>query len=211
MGASPQFVDFDQDGDLDILCGSYSYTKALSGIYFIENDRGKWKQARVLKDRSNKVLNPGPGGRNRRREKKITPSAFDTDGDGDMDLLCISMDGEVTHFENIGTAREPKFSNRKRHILKCKGGEVVLPSNCGDSICFVDWDNDGKQDLIASSYAETLWYRNTADKGLKLDKPKKLLGKCGVKGVTSWDVNGDGKADLIAGWHGGMSVVYLRK
>lgn len=127
----------------------------------------------------------------------------DWDGDGLSDLL-IGQDratgGEVAFYKNTGTESEPKFD--KPELLKLPGPKMSRPSPY-----VVDWDRDGKQDLLfGTERAEVYFFRNTGtNENPNLEKGKRLelVGGDFSKGyrcridVTDW--NEDGKLDLLVG------------
>jgi FG-GAP-like repeat len=80
--------------------------------------------------------------------------------------------------------------------------------------CIVDWDQDGRLDLVARTYStkvmgereiqEIVWLRNRTQTGApRLGKPQHLLAISGSDqsvGVTVDDWDGDGWPDLILGY-----------
>ncbi|UCF13951.1 MAG: VCBS repeat-containing protein [Phycisphaerales bacterium] len=127
----------------------------------------------------------------------------DWDGDGLKDLL-IGQDGtsqsQVVFYKNIGTESEPKFD--KLEILSLPGPKMSRPSPY-----VVDWDADGKQDMLfGTERAEVYFFRNVGtnrEPELEAGKKLALAGGDFSKGyrcridVTDW--NEDGKLDLLVG------------
>jgi len=128
----------------------------------------------------------------------------DWDGDGLRDLL-IGQDGttrgEIAFYKNTGTESDPKFSGPE--LLKMPGPKMERPSPY-----VIDWDGDGKQDLLfgTDEQGEIYFFRNTGTN----EKPQLEAGKqLGLAGgdfnrgyrcridVTDW--NEDGKLDLLVG------------
>ena len=64
----------------------------------------------------------------------------DINGDGLLDLFLQERHGELIHFENVGTPREPRFVWRTDHFQELDIGEWFR---------FVDLDGDGRWDLMA--------------------------------------------------------------
>ena len=82
------------------------------------------------------------------------PFVCDWDGDGKPDLLIGSEEPRVMFYRNVGTAAKPELAAGVDLQLKAPGFEKsyrVRPT-------VVDWDNDGKPDLLVGttvSSAET--------------------------------------------------------
>ena len=97
----PIAVDWDADGDLDLIVGNFA------GSFYLFKGEGKGQfhpQAELLKDEQNKAL-------------KIAgvhsdPFVVDWDGDGDLDLLSGSSQGGVQWAENHSA------KGQKRPVLK---------------------------------------------------------------------------------------------
>lgn len=127
----------------------------------------------------------------------------DWDGDGLKDLLIGqtgTSDENVLFYKNIGTENAPKFAGPEP--LELPGPKMSRPSPY-----VVDWDQDGKQDLLfGTERAKVYFFRNTGtNENPKLEKGKQLdlAGGDFSKGyrcridVTDW--NEDGKLDLLVG------------
>ncbi len=158
---SPNFADFDGDGDLDLLCGEF-----LDGFTYFENagtrKQPKYATGRRLKDATGKPLTMDL--------QMIVPVAFDWDRDGDLDLIVGDEDGRVALVENTGklsTDRTPIFAKpvyfqQQADTLKC--GALATP------VC-VDWDGDGDQDILSGNTAGSIeFFENLS--GPKVANPK---------------------------------------
>lgn len=156
---SPNFADFDGDGDLDLLCGEF-----LDGFTYFENvgSRTDPKYAR-----GRKLMN---GDRPLTMDlEMIVPVAFDWDRDGDFDLIVGDEDGRVALIENTGQIvdRLPQFAapvyfQQEADELQC--GALATPVG-------FDWDSDGDIDIVSgntSGYLE--FYENLS--GPKVASPK---------------------------------------
>jgi hypothetical protein len=209
---SPNFADFDGDGDLDLLCGEF-----LDGFTYFQNTGTRTKPKYALVKR----VKTDEGGYLKMDLEMITPTAFDWDKDGDLDLIVGDEDGRVAFVENTGKfddAKVPVFKGPRyfqQEAEDLKFGALVTPVG-------FDWDGDGDTDLICGNTAGYIgWFENLS--GPKVARPKwaapKLLeaggkvirpmaggngsiqGPCEAKWgyttqtVADWD--GDGLPDLL--------------
>jgi hypothetical protein len=180
---SPNFTDFDRDGDLDLLCGEF-----LDGFTYFENigTRTAPKYApgrRLTLDTDAKTARPAAWLATQEAAKlpgsprpltmdlqMITPTAIDWDKDGDLDLIVGDEDGRVAFIESTGkfTADHtpqflpPVYFKQEAEDLKC--GALATPVG-------FDWDGDGDIDIISGNTAGYLmFYENLSGPGV--EKPK---------------------------------------
>jgi hypothetical protein len=97
-------------------------------------------------------------------------SVVDWDRDGDLDLVVGNIDGEVVWMANEGNRDGgPVFAKPPRWIVDISGGDT------GPFV--VDWDGDGKEDLLLGSGSGEVWLapdmRNA--KGIELKRTKPLV------------------------------------
>ncbi len=103
-GASPAFLDYNQDGLMDLLVGNVGIYDTVSneykfGLHLLENVGSTDRPIFELIDDDYLGL---IGGTN--VFSRIQPTVGDLDGDNDMDLLLGSVSGEITYFRNDATA-----------------------------------------------------------------------------------------------------------
>lgn len=210
---SPNFADWDGDGDLDILCGEF-----LDGFTYFQNT-GTRKQPVYAAGVRVKRADGQPLAMDL---EMITPTAIDWDGDGDLDLICGDEDGRVAFIENTGARgpdgaplfQAPRYFRQEAQDVKF--GALVTPVGC-------DWDGDGDWDLICGNTAGYIAFiENLSGKGVakpKWGEPRRLSagdqtlrimagpngsiqGPCEAKWgyttqtVADWD--GDGLSDIVA-------------
>ncbi len=133
---SPSFADFDNDGDLDLICGEF-----LDGFTYFENTGSATSMQLAAGQRLTIHMDL----------QMITPTAIDWDCDGDVDLICGDEDGRVAFIENRGIGDDglPKFSSPdyfRQQAADVKFGALVTPVS-------VDFDSDGDEDLVCGNTA----------------------------------------------------------
>jgi hypothetical protein len=136
---TPQLVDFDGDGDTDILTGS-----GLTGEVFLFRRKadGRFDEAEVLENREGQVLmhRRTREGKTYARRYNVTALAYDWDNDDDADLLlghyplCLVL--------NEGTAGEPSFDSGR---LVKRDGHPILGGLASPQMA--DWDGDGLDEI----------------------------------------------------------------
>ena len=161
---SPNFADFEGDGDLDLLCGEF-----LDGFTYFENI-GSRTQPKHMRGR--RLMN---GDKPLTMDlEMIAPVAFDWDKDGDFDLIVGDEDGRVAFVENTGRLvdRLPQFESPRyfqQEADELQSGALATPVG-------FDWDGDGDLDIVSgntSGYIEL--FENLS--GPKVASPKWAAAK----------------------------------
>lgn len=161
-----KLVDYDGDGDMDIMAGiddwaEYGWDNAFDStgrwingplhgyVYWLENEGGSYlDRGRIM-----------AGGGFLDVYGLPSPNMDDFDGDGDLDLICGEFLDGLTWFENTGSREKPVFAEGRQ--LGDEGGpfrmhlQMIVPVG-------VDWDSDGDIDLVVGEEdGRVAWLENT--------------------------------------------------
>ena len=162
---SPQFVDFNADGHLDIVAGIFD------GSPHVAYGDGKgWQQPVSILDKTGAriVMNDFWNFDTKKWDatKRCDPEgvevvnghltsawAADWDGDGDLDLwLGDHKGGQVMVRVNEGSNASPAFATANVPVLAA-GKPMIVPGTV-TTLRLIDWDGDGTQDLLVGSMGD---------------------------------------------------------
>jgi hypothetical protein len=203
--ATPYAVDWDHDGDPDLISGNTA-----GYIAFIENLGGsptRWAAPRYL-SAGGKLIRElaGPNGSIQGpAEAKwgySILSVADWDGDGLPDIMTNGIWGRVVWYKNIGTRSEPKLAAGQSVELapgvtpqkpawnwwNPQGRELV--SQWRTTPQMVDWNSDGLMDLVmsdAEGYLALYERQRGADGALTLGAPQRVFWS---EGASVFNSNG---------------------
>jgi VCBS repeat protein len=155
------------------------------------------------------------------------PTIADVDGDGPRDLIVGDFSGKFRLFRNTASNESPVYKAAGYVMAKDKPAEVWIYCCIGSSPQFVDFDGDGKQDLISGSYdpGECYLFRGVGDG--KFAERETVKGADGkpvlrvpdqqqkVQSFGSWPVmvdwDDDGDLDLLVGGFDGTMFVRINE
>jgi len=220
-------VDWDDDGDLDLVQGYQSYLRLMRNIgttrepvfeppVFIEADGSRLQMLNHLDPDADPPVHWGPQGPAELKYGWLVPSMIDFDGDGDLDLFVTSQRWQVMYFENVGTRSAPRFA--KGREVRCDGNPHEF--SWRSKVSLGDIDGDGKPELVVTSDEDNSFYpyRQAIDQPdenalelIRADAPLQLEDGQPVQGwhggqnnngdnhsqLVDWD--GDGDLDLLNG------------
>jgi hypothetical protein len=151
---------------------------------------------------------------------RTTPKVIDWDRDGLPDLVMLDYRGYLALYRRAKQAGKLVLLPPERIFVEPSGRFLTLAAgNAGRSgrrkIELVDWDGDGKLDLVSDSDEGPIWYRNIGTMDKPVLKPEgtilkaKLAGHNPTPNVADW--NGDGKLDLLVGAEDGFFYFFDRR
>lgn len=152
FGSWAAMVDWDDDGDLDMLIGTFG------GELFLRNNIGSRSNPVFAAD-SHQVESDGSG---LKEDSHTNPVVADWDGDGLWDLVVGAGNGSVSWYRNVGTKQQPKFGARNELVGAAdksiffmqylSKGELPVPGTRAQ-ICVTDYDGDGLLDLVVGDHS----------------------------------------------------------
>ncbi len=200
VGFTPDLVDFDGDGDQDMLTGSmygavlYLFRRLPDGSFAapepLENRRGQLDLGRP-------------------QRYNATVFAYDWDADGDLDLLLGRS--RYCLVPNEGTCQSPLFGD----AVDLQAGGQPMASGYVPPV-MADWDGDGLDDLLLGHQQGIVWCHNIGTRSVpSFQAPQLLLSSKAwqatgervagrprrPQAICVADFNGDGRADLLLGDH----------
>lgn len=139
----PEFVDLDDDGDLDAVVGIFVGTQ----WQYFENTGSSGAPAFAAAVGNPFGLTNG--------SSRATPALADLDNDGDVDFVTGGDDGNLRYFQNTGSAAAPAFAASVSNPFGLTNAGV------GSWPEFADLDDDGDFDLLVGEISDLIYYENT--------------------------------------------------
>ena len=159
-------------------------------------------------------------------DDRIAPTVADWDGDGFKDIISSTQGRRIYWMKGKMDKDELRFSPPMK--FKFGGDDVLHPHRC--KLGVVDWNKDGKMDLIALNtiselviylgngtsnlnFANAIYPRTTRNESLVGDlsivQPPLSSTLSGRTGIAVFDWDNDGNLDIITHKHRG-TVLYYR-
>ncbi len=195
------FVDIDNDGDLDI------YQVNESTVYFYKNNGtsttpsfGSPVEVSDISSDLKRILGWNTTAGDVVPEIQIRIDFVDIDNDGDQDLFAGGYSGNILFFRNTGTNSSPSFAPMQTNPFGFTGNgtyQFAFPS-------FADIDNDGDLDGFVttgnSSPGGLRFFRNTGsatNPSFSLQANTFGLNVVGRSKIRFYDIDADGDADAF--------------
>jgi hypothetical protein len=133
------------------------------------------------------------------------PAIVDWNKDGKMDVLCGDDEGRIVLLINTGTISNPVFSSSSQSFIQ--NGGLNLDAGTHASPAVVDWNRDGKKDIIVGNGdGNLLYFENKGSDQSPVFNGLTMLSAGGTTidvkynarpDVKDW--NGDGVMDILCG------------
>jgi hypothetical protein len=207
-------VDFDGDGKVDLISGSYDPGE----LYLFRGlGQGKFAAREAIRDKSGKPILKVPNQKHRVESFGSGVTMVDWNDRGVLDILVGTFDGMMFLRKNEGTRTKPVYSTQNEWVM-VGPKRLKVPGGHANPV-IADWDGDGRWDIITGSEAGGVyWYRNIGKPGRPEFAPPVALVPAHVgagygelldagqeprPGIRSQiavvDYDGDGKLDLLVG------------
>jgi hypothetical protein len=187
----PALIDWDDDGDLDLLIGNL-----LGKIEYWRNDGSRSDFLPVKVDDQLAGI---------KVDQLAVPCPVDLNDDGLIDLLVGEWDNNgfanILLYENIGTPTQPQLELSTSRLLKREAREFTQPYS-------YDWDGDGRLDLIVGGrLAGLTLFLNTSGVGTFPDSTTLIKSADVIPGsdngghaaILLVDIDTDGDDDILVG------------
>lgn len=208
----------DGDGRLDLLTGSDNCCDREPGIFWFRGERnGRYTPQPKVRVRVGAVETFMP---------QFRATLADWDGDGRLEIAASLTGTPAGIYRTVGVWSVAAKTFARRPAEPASEISAIRPVEGSPRVlfiqpCVVDWDNDGRLDLIDMVYGhqgftEVVWHRNIASSGdPRLGRAQPLVtfplteNPVGIS-ASDWDC--DGWPDLLVGYirsKAGGSYEYL--
>jgi hypothetical protein len=211
--STPSTADLNHDGKLELVSGSFGMSMTggdrpgLSRLHLFERSGQSLHELPFPFDEDEKVVMKklaSSGG------APFSTALVDLNSDGLIDLLVGTASGEVAYLQNVGTSTKPLF-----HYTGSLEGDWIPRHWSFDSL--VNFDGTGKPALLEGGFGTRVTVTRDAP---KFEHPMELktvsgmsMGKIAEHGdefgnAQFYDVDGDGKPDIVFGTVDGRVLFY---
>jgi len=213
----PSYVDWDSDGRRDLVVGEggggyagkvlvylnigTSSSPAFSDFFYAESNGAELEYS----DGCNCTC------------LGLFPRVVNWDGDGRKDLLVGRPDGKVAIYLNTTTDSEPSFDTGTLLQVGQSGSKLDLSVVARATSSTVDWNNDGKKDVVAGSLEGKihLFLNQGTDmepdfvfESIVCEGGEELVVPSERSSPAICDLDGDGNKDILTGNTDGQLLFY---
>lgn len=201
---TPVAVDFDKDGNIDLLVGDEDGRVAyIRNTGRVNNNMPVFESLFYLKQKADNI----------KFGALSTPFSVDWDGDGKEDIISGNSAGNICFIKKVDGNASPmwnapvllKADGKEIRIMAGKNGSIQGPAERKwgyTTLSVADWDGDGKKDIIVNSiWGKIIWYKNNGDLvnlagpfDVKVDWADKPIPK------PEWNWWNPGLTDLVTQW-----------
>lgn len=136
---SPYFVDWDEDGYLDLLVCAYDTETTYAGYIHLYLNTDE--------DPDSPVFTSSYTDLGFYNQWRTTHDMYDLDRDGDKDMILGYEMGQVYFAENVGTNENPQFTGYVQ--LEADGSPIDVGGRAREVVN--DWNEDGIPDLLVGN------------------------------------------------------------
>ncbi len=142
----------------------------------------------------------------------------DADLDGRKDLLVGEAEGNIRLYLNVNTDADPAFDGGTLLEVGPAGSKTIIDVGQRTTPVVVDWDNDGRRDIIVGDKDGLVrLYRNAGTDASWDFESEEMILNSGVNLVVPAvrssphveDLDGDGMKDLLLGNTAGQILTYF--
>ena len=191
----PAFVNFDGDGDFDLVLGTGS-----GEIRYLENTGTSMSPDFEERFGGNNPLNINAAG-------PVVVRFTDFDGDRDQDAVVAEGTGNLRYFENVGDTYVADFQERfgaQNPLSGLADAERAIPA-------FADLDDDGDEDLLLGRNGNLRYFERGSGGYVEQSGPDSPFDNWSVGSNAApffHDQDGDGDFDLFIGTGSGSISYY---
>ena len=184
--ADVRAADFDGDGDLDLVVGSFGW-RFTGKVQLFENKTTDWKAPVFVP----KLLDPRTG------SIHVIPTDVNKDGKTDIVILFAQQHETVVAFINKGQGLEfePKTIYEGPHPNWGSSGIELVDLDKDGDLDVLLVHGDSFDDLVIKPYHGIQWLENT---GTFPFVEHTLAPLAGVSSIKAADLDGDGDLDIVA-------------
>ncbi|TWT97565.1 FG-GAP repeat protein [Botrimarina colliarenosi] len=172
-GATLQPIDFDGDGDLDIV----GLANSIRTLFWYENEAGVFSDEKIISSYTTHF------------------SVVDFDGDGDLDIVKSDYNGFDSNVSWLENAGDQTF---EEHFLAKGSVFAVADVNKDGRLDVVTYAIDSVQ--YFPDFAVLTWYINDGAGGYETSevfRSSSFVSRIGANDLQTADLNGDGLLDVV--------------